>query len=127
MLPYDKKVIERTNMLKRNQVLLNDWIVDHVKATAKKYDISFSEVIRLLVCLQACSHITMRYPEYKCKIKSSDLMHVINSMNKTNDLDPEDLHKLFSNIYFESRKAMEFWGNQEAKRNTKTIKKAKGG
>jgi hypothetical protein len=112
-------------MLKRNQVLLNDWIVDHAKAIAKKYDISFSEVIRLLVCLQACIHIKMLYPEYNYKIKSSEIAAVISSTDKKGGLDPEDLHKLFSDIYFESRKAMEFWAAQEAKKANKASKKAK--
>lgn len=114
-------------MLKRNQVLLNDWIVDHTKAIAKKYDISFSEVIRLLVCLQASFHITTLYPEYKCKIKPTNIANIINSANKKENLDPEDLHKFLSDVYFESRKAMEFWANKEEKKNTKPTKKAKGG
>jgi len=125
MLLYSNKVIERASMLKRNQVLLNSWMVDHAKAIAKKYDVSFSEVIRLLVCLQACAHIKMRYPEYDYKIKSSDLSHVINATKKKGNLDPADLHKLFSDIYFESRKAMEFWAIKEAEKNAKAAKKAK--
>jgi RNase P subunit RPR2 len=126
MLPYSKKVIERANMLKRNQVLLNSWIVDHAKAIAKKYDVSFSEVIRLLVCLQACAHIKMLYPEYEYKIKTSDLSRAIRATNKKGNIDPEELHKFFSDIYFESRKAMEFWANKEAQKNSKASKKAKG-
>ena len=125
MLLYSNKVIERANMLKRNQVLLNTWIVDHAKAIAKKYDVSFSEVIRLLVCLQACAHIKMLYPEYEYKIKLSDLSRGISTTNKKGSLDPEELHKTFSDIYFESRKAMEFWAAQEAKKSKKVAKKAK--
>ena len=127
MLPYSNKVIERTSMLKRNQVLLNSWIVDHTKAIAKKYDVSFSEVIRLLVCLQACTNIKMLYPEYESKVKLSALSSSISTTNKKGNLDPEELHKLFSNIYFESRKAMEFWAIKEAEKNAKAAKKAKAG
>jgi hypothetical protein len=126
MLPYSKKVIERANMLKRNQVLLNDWIVNHIKATAKKYDISFSEVVRLLVCLQACAHIKMRYPEYNYKINSSDIANLIKATNEKGNLDPENIHKFISDIYFESRKAMEFWANKETQKNSKASKKVKG-
>jgi len=125
MLSYSNKVIERASMLKRNQVLLNSWIVDHAKAIAKKYDVSFSEVIRLLVCLQACAHIKMCYPEYNYKVKSSDLSRVISATNKKGNLDPEEFHKFFSDIYFESRKAMEFWAIKEAEKNAKAAKKAK--
>lgn len=106
-------------MLKRNQVLLNDWMVVHTKAIAKKCGISFSEVIRLLVCLQASSHITTLYPEYKCKIKHKNIANIINSANKKENLDPKDLRKFLSDIYFESRKAMEFWANQEEKKQSK--------
>ena len=112
-------------MLKRNQVLLNDWIVDHTKAIADKYDVSFSEVIRLLVCLQCCAHIKMLYPEYKYKLKPSDISRVVASVNKKGNLSPESLHTLFSEIYFESRKAMEFWAAQEAKKNEKAHKQNK--
>ena len=114
-------------MLKRNQVLPNDWMVVHTKAIAKKYGISFSEVIRLRVCLQASLHITTLYPEYKCKIKSKTITNIIHSANKKEKSDPKDLHKFLSDVYFESRKAMEFWANKEEKKNTKPAKKAKGG
>jgi hypothetical protein len=114
-------------MLKRTQVLLNDWIVDHVKATSKKYDISFSEVVRLLISIQAALHIQMAYPEYNCKINLSQMADLIKRQNEKKDLDPEDLHKFISQIYFEARKAMEYWANEESKKQKRTVKKAKAG
>ncbi len=37
-------------MLKRYQVLLPDWLEDYVKLLADKYDLSFSEIIRTIIC-----------------------------------------------------------------------------
>ena len=39
-------------MLKRYQVLLDDWLADTIKALADKYVISFSELIKVILCLE---------------------------------------------------------------------------
>ena len=39
-------------MLKRHQILLNDWLVEYIKNCSDRYDISFSEVIRLTLCVE---------------------------------------------------------------------------
>ena len=61
-------------MLKRYQVLLEDFIADYAKYNAEKYDISFSEAIRLALCIQygnwiAANHPQVKYPFTPQKLK----------------------------------------------------------
>ena len=104
-------------MLKRHQVLLTDWLGDHLKMISEKYDISFSEAIRLTLCLQITKLVSTAYPKYKVATFDKELVGVIQKakVNKTN---MENLHKLLSKIYFEARKAMEFWAAEEKKRKS---------
>ena len=55
-------------MLKKYQVLLPDWLEEHVKFLAIKYDLSFSEIIRGEICYTTLSAIMHRHPEYKPKL-----------------------------------------------------------
>ena len=43
---------------------------------------------------------------------------IVKKRAKNESLDPEDLHKFFSDIYFETRKILEFWSTQEQKKNS---------
>lgn len=52
-------------MLKRYQVLLPDWLEEHVKFLADKYDLSFSEIIRGEICFSTLSAVMHLFPEYK--------------------------------------------------------------
>jgi len=100
-------------MLKRYQVLINDWLVEHLKLVAERYDISFSEVIRVLLCLKILELINMRYPKCKSKIKNSEIANIVNKRANVKDFDTDELHKFLSNVYFETRKAIECWNSLE--------------
>ena len=57
-------------MLKRHQVLLTDWLADYMKYIADRYDLSFSEVIRLCLCLHCCDAISDMHPKKKFSVSS---------------------------------------------------------
>ena len=101
-------------MLKRYQVLLNDWLVDYIKSFTERYDLSFSEIIRIMLCLQSGSWITSVYPNYKFKINLEEIEKQLRILNKKKTLE-EDEHKLASKIYFEARKAIDFFSAQQKK------------
>ena len=94
-------------MLKRYQVLLEDFIVDYAKHNAEKYDISFSEAIRLALCIQYGNWISEKYPEYKFLFTPKKL-----KVRESNTYGPKrnllKHHKLISDVYYEARKAIEY-------------------
>ncbi|MGD9014842.1 MAG: hypothetical protein PVI33_02310 [Candidatus Omnitrophota bacterium] len=94
-------------MLKRYQVLLNDWLADYIKVLAEKYDASFSEVIRLSLCMEYAHTIPLRYPGYKTKLNPKEIIRKVNKTAKLKQFKEEE-HKLMSQVYFEARKAVEF-------------------
>ena len=108
-------------MLRRYQVLLADWLGDHFKEISKKYDISFSEAIRIVACLQVPKLAKIAHP--KCKFISFDkeLVKAIKQAS-TNRSNSADFHKLLSEIYFEARKALEVWDKEEKKINKAHLK-----
>lgn len=94
-------------MLKRYQVLLNDWLADFIKSQAERYDVSFSEVIRLMLCGQIENLINAGYPKYKFGIPMKAIVKELRRGEQNNQL-METHHKLMSKIYFETRKAIEY-------------------
>ena len=94
-------------MLKRYQVLLSDWQEEYVRFLAEKYDLSFSEVIRILIVLESIMMTGHFYPEYKPSMSMKELVSKLKKMAKP-DRNEEDLHKLISAGYFEARKAIEY-------------------
>ncbi len=93
-------------MLLRQQVLLEDWLVEYLKLLSEKYDLSFSEVIRLALCAQFNEMVTLLYPSIKSKIDKKKFLRLLQSSNK-NKQSREELHKFISKVYFEARKTIE--------------------
>jgi len=94
-------------MLKRYQILLNDWLAEHLKIIAQRNDVSFSEMTRIVLCeglLRTCPTL---HPEYKSKIKPRELSDLA---KEGSDLETslERKHQLASKLYFEARKAIEY-------------------
>jgi len=96
-------------MLKRYQVLLNDWMVDHYQVIAKKYDVSFSEMIRMALCVDILTATRAAYPKHKTRLSDKRLKEAIKSKNIVEHMGVEKFHKFVSDIYFEARKATELW------------------
>ncbi len=94
-------------MLKRHQVLLDDWATKHLRNIAEEMDISFSEAIRLAICLYAGELARALHPEYKFPFQASAIAKILTDA-KSGKVNESQVHKLISEIYFESRKAMEY-------------------
>jgi len=94
-------------LLKRYQVLLNDWLADFIKCQSERYDVSFSEVIRLMLCCQLENLVRAGYPKYKFGISMEYIVKELRRGEQKNKL-LETHRKLMSKIYFESRKATEY-------------------
>ena len=101
-------------MLKRYQVLLNDWLADFIKDMANKHDMSFSECIRLGLCLYYGSMISELHPDYKFDFSAKKIVGTIKKHMGT-PRNEEEMHRTFSNIYFETRKAIEHYNSKKDK------------
>ena len=108
-------------MLKRYQVLLPDWLEDYIKYLSDKYDLSFSEVIRVEVCIAIISTISKLYPNFKLGITPDDILNMIKE-DAQEDMEREEEHRMLSKIYFETRKAIEHRFYQEKKKKMKKKK-----
>ncbi len=102
-------------MLKRYQILLNDWIGEHIAKISEKYDISMSEVVRILLCLQIPKMISQSYPKHKVIMSDKKFVMTIKKSVLQKD-ERANLHKQLSDLYYEARKAIEFWDGEETKR-----------
>jgi hypothetical protein len=94
-------------MLKRYQVLLPDWLEDYVKIAAKRYDLSFSETIRAMVCSTTIASVSKLFPEYKPGMTLEDILDIAEK-DPNLEIDTAEMHRLLSKLYFETRKAVEF-------------------
>ena len=99
-------------MLKREQILLTDWLSEWFHYCAEKYDLSYSELIRITLCLQVGEWVSKQYPKYKFNFSERKLTEAFSNFLK-NKRAEEELHKQFSKLYFEARKAIEFLRAQE--------------
>jgi sulfur relay (sulfurtransferase) DsrC/TusE family protein len=95
------------NVVKRHQVLLEDWQVDYLRFIAKNYDISFSEAIRSLLSLASIQIIKEWYPKYKYNVSFKQIIQGAKKM-QAGRIKKSEFHKIISQIYFEARKAIEF-------------------
>jgi len=105
-------------VLKRYQVLLPDWLEEYIKHLADKYDLSFSEVIRVEICIAIINTISKLYPDYKLGFTPKDILDWIKKDVQV-DMERDEEHRMLSKIYFETRKAIEYRFNQEKKQKKK--------
>jgi len=94
-------------VLKRYQVLLPDWLGDYIKLLVEKYDLSFSEVIRVEICMAILNSTPSLCPGYKPGITSKEIYRLMKE-EAQEDMEREDTHSILSKIYFETRKAIEY-------------------
>ncbi|MBN3037961.1 MAG: hypothetical protein JW869_00925 [Candidatus Omnitrophica bacterium] len=111
-------------MYKRYQVLLNDWLADMIKTIANKYDISFSEVIRVSLCIIYGESLKLAFPKCKYGITQKDKLEVVKKNRKELGVASEELHNFFSKVYFETRKTIECWQAEHEKELKRIEKKA---
>ncbi len=94
-------------MLKRYQVLLPDWLEDYIKIGVETHGFSFSELIRLLVCFSILTQIPALHPEYTPNLTIKDILGAIGQAT-TENVDKKSFDSFVSQIYFETRKAIEY-------------------
>ena len=102
-------------MLNRYQVLLPDWLENYIKYQAKTYDFSFSEIIRLQICLSTLQAMQYFYPEYKSNFVPEEIFSK-EALNNPENIERNDILKNISKIYFETRKAIEYRMEKEKDR-----------
>jgi len=104
-------------MLKRCQVLLTDWLEEHMKIIAKRNDLSFSEMIRIVLCEGLLHSATTIYPGCKSRVDKQLLADI--AKEGSNPKTPlARKHQLTSKLYFETRKIIEYL-NDKLKRQLK--------
>jgi hypothetical protein len=93
-------------MLKRTQVLFEDWQVDYMKQAAERFDVSFSEVARILTSEAILSILFSLEPKKKITMSPSDLVKLKKKF-LDQDTTTHERHQLLSDLYYEARKATE--------------------
>lgn len=93
--------------MKKYQVFIPEWLEDYMKRLANYYDMSISEILRIELCIAALCSVTSLYPEYKPEISVNDFIKEIKQHQKV-EREREDILRLFSKIYFETRKAIDY-------------------
>jgi hypothetical protein len=93
--------------MKTYQVQLPKWLEKYIKHRADLYDLSFSEVIRIQICLTILAFQSVSFPEYKADFSFKDVLERIKKKGKDKDNREETL-EFVSKIYFETRKALDY-------------------
>ena len=94
-------------MLKKYQVLIPEWLEDYMKYLAERYDLSVSEIIRAEICFAVISQVSHFYPDHKPGISNAEILDAFKS-NLGKDFEREEIHRILSKVYFETRKAVEY-------------------
>ena len=102
-------------MLKRFQILLEDWQEEYLRFVSETYDVSFSESTRILLCVGMIETVRQLYPGDKPALPVKKTVDEISKMKKGKERQ-ETFHKLLSKMYFEARKAAEVRLAQEKKK-----------
>ena len=103
-------------MLKRYQVLLDDWLADYIKLLAERYDLSFSEIIRVTLCYEFINMTHALYPKYRLALTKKEIARRVKKIN-AHKLTRAEHHMILSKVYFEARKAIEFRLSKEKPKN----------
>jgi len=93
-------------MFKRCQVLLSDWQLEYIRNVAKRYNQSYSEVIRIFLCEGFLHIIPLLHPEYKPGITGKELARMTRKAASPKTTAAEK-DSLVAKLYFEARKAVE--------------------
>lgn len=94
-------------MLKRYQVLFPDWLEEYIQLIVNRYDFTFSEIIRAMVCGSVLTLVSSLQPEFKPGITLEEILKRLEK-GEDRELDPSEMHQIVSKLYFETRKAIEY-------------------
>ncbi len=94
-------------MLKKRQILLTEWQEEYIQRSARRYDLSFSEIVRTLISEAMLSiHFSLE-PQKKISITEKELTALKRKFLEPT-LSTEERHRLLSRVYFEARRATEY-------------------
>jgi len=93
--------------MKPYQVLLPHWLERHIRNRVDVLDLSFSEVIRLQICLATLALQYEIFPEYKTGLTFKQISKSIKKVTDS-EFERDEILRLCSEIYFETRKALEY-------------------
>lgn len=105
--------------MKSYQVLLPRWLERPVKKRVDQLEISFSEVLRVQVCLSVLAFQNVLYPEYKPGTKLEYFLNQIKEFVQ-GEHEKSEILDLYSDIYYETRKALEYREKKEKKAERKS-------
>jgi hypothetical protein len=94
-------------MLKRNQILLQDWQEEYIKFVSKTYDVSISEAVRTIINITAVVLLKELFPKYKPKISIKDIAKAFTKV-QSGEICEEKFYLMMSDLYYEARKIMEY-------------------
>jgi hypothetical protein len=94
-------------MPKKFQVVLPDWLEDYIQYLVERYDLNFSEILRMEICISILSQIQQLYPDFKPGVSVTDVAAFIKSYDPKK-IDREQVLRFLSKIYFETRKGVEY-------------------
>ena len=94
-------------MPKKFQVVLPDWLEDYIQHLVERYELNFSEILRLEICISILSLIQKLHPEFEPGVGLEEIAKFIQ------DYDPKKIERdqflrFLSKMYFETRKAVEY-------------------
>ena len=96
-------------MLKRYQVLLDDWMAEHYRLMSREHDVSFSEMIRMALCADVLQATSIAFPKYKAKLDWDKMKKAMQVRKIEDAMEKMEFHEFLSQVYFEARKATELW------------------
>lgn len=103
-------------MLKRYQVMLTDWQEEYIKFLAERHDLNFSEIIRLMLCLETMLVTKLLYPEYKISFPLKEILSKADEIVSQKKRNKEGARLILSKFYFEARKATEYRLSKEKRK-----------
>ena len=93
-------------MLKRKQILLPDWLDDYIKEISSAYNVSYSEVVRVMLSFSFGQVAAKLYPQYEFSI-DVDRMIASSREHNNGEVNVEDNRKLRADIYYEAKKIID--------------------
>lgn len=97
---------EELKVQKKIQIMLPLWLGDYLETSAEKYELSISELARIQICFAIITHSDNLFPEYKPEIPMKIMSQKIFKFFEGDDR--EGFLRCLSDIYFETRKAVNF-------------------
>jgi len=92
-------------MLRRKQVMISDWLDDSIQYVSNRYDISYSEVIRVSVAYFLGGILAEADPKYKMSVSWKDIAKLVEqSWDVKADL--EETRQVIYDIYGEAKKIL---------------------